>query len=84
MANLTPHPPYHFVTDSVDDFKARMQKDGNFVLYFRNLHAYWASNTNFGVVNPYLNLQNDGNLIVKTEGGTQELWASGQWGPCTI
>ena len=60
-----------------------MQQDGNFVLYFRNSIAYWASNTDNGLA-AYLNLQNDGNLIVKTVDGTQELWASGPWGPCTL
>ncbi|MEJ6486808.1 CAP domain-containing protein [Nostoc punctiforme UO1] len=67
-----------------------MQTDGNLVLYDTNHCPKWASNTNN---NPgaFLNIQDDGNLVIYRAGSQIEtannaLWASGSndiWEPAT-
>jgi hypothetical protein len=59
-----------------------MQPDGNFVVYNRAnspLTPLWAAGTNHGVSGNYLLLQNDGNLVINTAGGTR-LWTSNTGG----
>jgi hypothetical protein len=67
-----------------------MQFDGNLVLYEQDGTPFWASNTsgNWGnypsnvpdgsfPLSPYLNMQNDGNLVIYTEAA---IWATGTQG----
>lgn len=53
---------------------AKVQDDGNFVLYDEGGNPIWASNTS-GNPGAYLAIQDDGNLVVYTKDGTP-LWAT--------
>lgn len=58
-------------------YTAKMQQDGNFVVYGQNGAVKWASNTgNDGSFNDYrIGIQPDGNLVIHGQGGTA-IWAS--------
>ena len=64
-------------------FTAKMQKDGNFVIYKKpggsTDHAIWATNTNIGVnANGYsLVMQADGNLVLYNDDVARNDYASG-------
>jgi hypothetical protein len=49
---------------------AKMQGDGNFVVYTASNQPIWASNTN-GKANSFVRMQDDGNLVIYTAS-----WAS--------
>ena len=53
---------------------AKMQSDGNFVLYDQHNVAVWASNTG-GFPGAYLAVQDDGNMVVYHKNG-HSLWAT--------
>lgn len=59
-------------------YEARLQMDGNFVIYkYPENKALWTSKTYGKGVAPYiLKLQNDGNLVVY-DGRNSVIWASG-------
>jgi hypothetical protein len=61
-------------TDHSDANHATMQADGNFVVYDANQHPHWASNTDGKSSNPYVILQDDGNLVIYY---TAPAWATG-------
>ena len=50
---------------------AKMQGDGNFVVYTADNHPVWASNTN-GEGNSFVRMQDDGNLVIY-----HAIWATG-------
>jgi hypothetical protein len=60
-------------------FTARMQGDGNFVLYPAGQRASWASGTTGAGVGAVVTMQGDGNLVVYTAQG-HPAWASGTAG----
>ena len=67
------------IKSKCDNFKAIMQKDGNFVLY-KGDHSTWASNTCGKGEGPFrLEMQEDGNLVVY-EGNGNPTWASNTCG----
>ena len=53
---------------------AKMQSDGNFVLYDQHNAPVWASNT-AGSPGAYLAIQDDGNMVVYRKDG-HPLWAT--------
>jgi hypothetical protein len=61
-------------TNHTDADHATMQADGNFVVYDAGNTPHWASGTNGKNNNPYLILQDDGNLVIYY---TAPSWASG-------
>jgi|NOAtaT_6_FD_contig_111_537912_length_1593_multi_5_in_0_out_0_2 hypothetical protein len=65
------------------EFYARVQTDGNFVLYtsnsFESKHAIWSSNTYGKGTAPYqLRMQDDGNLVLY-DAYQKPIWASDTW-----
>jgi roadblock/LC7 domain-containing protein len=56
---------------------AKMQEDGNFVLYDENRNVYWNSNTQGNSYQPYIQVQNDGNLVIYS---TVAHWNTGTGG----
>ena len=69
-------------TKSTGAAVARMQPDGNFVLYDWNNQAKWSTGTN-GRSGAIITLQDDGNLVIYPN--TKEdpaFWSSGSFGSC--
>ena len=60
--------------------EARMQTDGNFVLYDSRNRAKWDAGT-WGHPGSFLMLQDDGNLVIYSQSG-KALWASGTVTSC--
>jgi len=75
-----------FITSPDCNMRLMQQKDGNLVLYDKNMRAYWAT-YGFGKGPNRATLQPDGNLVVY-DGGMRALWASGTngrgMGPYTL
>jgi hypothetical protein len=74
---------HSFIVSNNHRYFARMQDDGNFVVYtspdFQSKHAIWASNTG-GIGNaPFrLVVQNDGNTCIYDRNGTAT-WSTNTW-----
>jgi len=73
-----------YITSKNGMYFARMQDDGNFVIYngtnFQSQNAVWASNTGGKGSAPFhLAMQNDGNLVVYDR-YNKPTWASDTWG----
>jgi hypothetical protein len=60
-----------------DPYIAKLQKNGDFVLYNKNKLPYWATNTATSQIIPNfrLTIQKDGNLVLY-DGKSKALWAS--------
>jgi hypothetical protein len=72
-----------FLRSTSGRFFARVQDDGNFVLYesddFQAKNAFWSSNSYAKGNAPYsLRMQNDGNLVLYDRNNTP-VWASNTW-----
>ncbi|MFE2105923.1 hypothetical protein ACFXAF_08640 [Kitasatospora sp. NPDC059463] len=60
---------------------AKMQSDGNFVVYDTNGTALWSTGTWWAGADSHFVFQNDGNLVVyKGKGEGNPVWASGTYG----
>lgn len=59
-------------------YEARLQRDGNFVIYLVSSAAQpiWATHTAGAGPNVWLGVQGDGNLVLYTPSPTRALWAS--------
>jgi len=71
------------ITSKNGYYHARMQDDGNFVIYngtnFQSQNAVWASNTGGVSTGPFhLSMQNDGNLVIYDR-NSKPTWASNTW-----
>ena len=68
-------------------FMAKMQKDGNFVIYTKpepsTQNAMWATNTVPGLGDYELRMQNDGNLVIYNKAVARNDYANGSviWSP---
>jgi hypothetical protein len=72
-----------FLKANHSEYYARVQTDGNFVLYkhsdFQSSHAIWSSNTYGKGQAPYqLKMQDDGNLVLYDKTNAP-IWASDTW-----
>ncbi|KAJ3271939.1 hypothetical protein HDV01_006073 [Terramyces sp. JEL0728] len=65
-----------------DNSIAKMQTDGNFVVYDGNGHALWATGTHGS--NFYAIVQDDGNFVIYDPTNEKAVWASGTHGQLKI
>ena len=56
-------------------YKLIMQRDGNLVLYTKDGHVLWNTNTQ-GLDVEYCAMQEDGNLVLYLEESARPVWAS--------
>uniref|UniRef100_A0A914XMU1 Metalloendopeptidase n=1 Tax=Plectus sambesii TaxID=2011161 RepID=A0A914XMU1_9BILA len=82
IAPATLHQKNHLVSKK-GNYQARMQDDGNFVLYDASMRAIWASNTYLVGSAPYrVVVQRDNNLVVY-DAHNRALWSSSTMGKGT-
>ncbi len=68
---------WHTHTNEKKATIAKMQEDGNFALYDEDGNHYWNSGTNGRTKQPFIKIQNDGNLVIYT---IEDRWNSGTSG----